>query len=80
MTTCKRCCAAIDTNKMNRITINGKETFLCRDCERKLMPALRDRRALGRLIRSTLPLGETVRINKERARRYAGSQFKEERA
>ena len=79
MTTCKRCGAARYPNEMSRITINGKEIFLCQGCERKMMPALRDRRSLGRLIHSTLPLGETVRINKERARRYAGSQFKEER-
>lgn len=79
MTTCKRCGAHGRPHGLIKITINGKEMFLCRDCERKLIPALRDRRALGSFIRSTLPLGETVRINKERARRYAGSQFKEER-
>lgn len=80
MTTCKRCGANRDPNEMNKITVNGKEIFLCQGCELKLMPALRDRRAMGLLICSTLPMGEIVRINKERARWYAGSQFKEERA
>ena len=79
MITCKRCGAHGYLHGLIKITVNGKEVFLCQGCERKMMPALRDRRAMGRLIRSTMPLGETVRINKERARRYAGRQFKEER-
>lgn len=80
MITCSRCGSFRYPNEMAVVaTIDSQPARLCSRCERQLLAQLQNKRAVGMLIRSTLPLGEIVRIRMEKASRYAGGKFEEER-
>ena len=65
-------------NQPIKVEACGREYRICQDCEAKLLAPLRDRDFLAFIIRTSLSLGEIVRIDKEKAADYAAVRYQEE--
>ena len=65
-------------NQLIKVEACGREYRICPDCEAKLLAPLRDREFLAFLVRTSLSLGEIIRIDKEKAASYAAERYQEE--
>ncbi len=75
---CRRCHRDQYPNQLRPVETTMAAYPLCPDCEARLLALLRELAFLAFLIRTTLTLGEIVRIDKEKAARYAAERYREE--
>ncbi len=73
-----RCLADPCPDQLVSVSAGVKSHRICLDCEAKLLSVLRSKSFLAFLVRTSMSLGEIIRIDKEKAAKYAAERYREE--